>query len=94
MKVELEWAWLVSRTQLMRVIVCLLVELLTSVEDLRYGWRYWILRLITAVEFISLSNKRIPLCLGPTNIPHSFYWAPLLINDEFSLLMGPREQEF
>ena len=56
MKVELEWAWLVSRTQLMRVIVCLLVELLTSVEDLRYGWRYWILRLITAVEIVSLSN--------------------------------------
>ena len=78
----------------MSVILCLLVEVLTSVEDLRYSWEYWILRLITVVGVTSLSGKRIPLCLGPPIIPHSFYWAPYTISDKFLLPMGPREQEF
>ena len=53
----------------MSVIWCLLVEVLTSVEDLRYSWEYWILRLITVAGVTSLSDKRIPLCLGPQSFP-------------------------
>ena len=61
----------------MSVMWCLLAEVLTSVEGLKYSWECWILRLFTTDKVASLSDKEFPYVWAPNHPPWFLIGHPI-----------------